>query len=167
MQEVGEYLQDVLQSNLSRTVNREAFARTAYNRYYYACYLYVKQELRKMNDQWVFRSHQNVPKVLMSHVSKEFMRMRDQAKSTGDKRFYGQINDAISSATEIASTLSTAFSIRIVADYKPEISVEFRGRNEIRLENISIATAREWFMNITSHMSLSQKELKNLVDGAG
>lgn len=152
MQEVGEYLQNAIKSNKTVPTHKDTFARTAYNRYYYACYLYVRHELHLMNNNWILTGHKNIPLVLKTQVSRELTRMKELAKNTEDRRFYSQISTAITSTAEITKTLSTALSVRYIADYNPEISVEFHGRNEILLESVSLETAKEWLVNITFHM---------------
>ena len=50
MQEVAHYLQIEALKQLAQ--HKDAFARSAYNRYYYACFLALRDAFAKMNSQW-------------------------------------------------------------------------------------------------------------------
>jgi hypothetical protein len=124
----------------------DAFGRSAFNRFYYAAYLSVRDLLIRIDDAWGRQSHKTVPDLLEQAV---LHRMRQQAKKlakTGvltharQQQINSQANMA---AADIASILRGAYTVRVTADYAPEVRVTFISSG-FRLENHSFDEARLW-----------------------
>ena len=69
MQEVGHHLQ-VHANTLPPHTARDAFARSAYNRYYYGCFLLLRSELGQMNSKWWKANHKDYPSILENSIKK-------------------------------------------------------------------------------------------------
>ncbi len=62
MHEVGHHLQKIAISKTDQ--NRDVFARSAFNRYYYGAYLNVRELLSSLNPEWSRPRHRHIPYIL-------------------------------------------------------------------------------------------------------
>ncbi len=69
MQEVAHHLQKTAHSMAG--LERDAFARSAYNRYYYACYLEIRTAFSEMSAEWGRSAHKKFPEILRSSISRD------------------------------------------------------------------------------------------------
>jgi hypothetical protein len=132
MIEVGDYLRD-------KALRDEAdpFGRSAFNRYYYATYLSIRELLRELNPDWGHVSHKDIPTLLegkvVNPIKRAARRQRDMAA----------IHGAYAAAAEIANVLRTAYAVRIVADYEPEDAIIFHD-GTFTLSNHGVGEAASW-----------------------
>jgi hypothetical protein len=143
MQEVAHHLQKTAHSMAG--FERDAFARSAYNRYYYACYLEVRDAFREMSAEWGRSAHKSFPEILRSSISKTLKSGRRAANRVGDAELERQIDQALRGCAELASIIEKANGARIIADYSPEIVVGFDGSTRFSLNGIEITEAHEWY----------------------
>ena len=142
MHSVGRHLQIHAQNNADP--DRDAFARSAYNRYYYACYLQVREALVSMNFDVKQLSHKSIPDLLGASVVSYLKRERRRAEMLGDSELVGLINAAIPAISRLASLLKEAYGLRVVADYRPEVPIEFDPSSRFSLTGIGITKADLW-----------------------
>ncbi|AJJ18879.1 hypothetical protein NUF47_003397 [Yersinia enterocolitica] len=106
----------------------DAFGRTALNRYYYATYLSVREFLGQMDKSWEGQSHSEIPTLLEGKLLK---RIKDAAKNQERSGLLTKpksksfIASASSATSLIASILKSAYSIRVISDYKPNEKLVF------------------------------------------
>jgi hypothetical protein len=81
MQEVALHLQ--VMANARQGPDRDAFARSAYNRYYYACFLEIRATLKEMSLGWSKAPHNSYPDILTA-IAKDFRAERERAFRLGD-----------------------------------------------------------------------------------
>lgn len=164
MQQVAEHL--CVEAKRLKGSDADLFARTAFNRYYYASYLSARELLARLNSQWTSQSHKGIPDLMERSLTDL---VRRQAKKLAGKglltaaqqsNLVSQVNQA---SSDIASVLRVAYAVRVVADYKPELLVIFDVPN-FTLDSHSDAEARNWkarvdrakgiILNVTKELGL-------------
>lgn len=143
VQEVAHHLQ--IKAHTMTGGERDAFARSAYNRYYYACYLEIRAVFREMSVDWGRAAHKSFPGILRSSISKNLKSGRKAANRVGDTELERRIDQALRGCAELALIIEKANGARIIADYSPDISVGFNGSARFSLNGIEITEAHEWY----------------------
>lgn len=149
---VGASLCDSAKSIQSDHDLADAFGRSAFNRYYYAAYLSVRDLLLLLNSDWLAK-HADAPGLVEKNVV-DLIRAeaRRQEKlglisSAGCKSICSQ---AAKSAAEIANTLRTGYKVRVISDYSPSQLVSFE-RNTFVLDAHTEGQARAWLKQVELH----------------
>ena len=142
MQEVGYHLQ--LHAHTLPSAYRDAFARSAYNRYYYACFLFLRSELEQMNSTWRSRNHKDYPNILRNSVNKVLTNEQKKARRRNDYDLVYKITRAKHASIEIAELMNKAYAVRVIADYEPQVGVTFENTDRFSLSDIDITTAHNW-----------------------
>jgi hypothetical protein len=122
----------------------DQFGRSSYNRYYYATFLRVRAMMRKLDEKWSQLPHAAYPETLTGAVKKKLKSGQAKATKVGDHDVAAACSKAIHAAIEIAKLMQTASATRVVADYNPDIPVDFLGNGRFALNNINITDAHEW-----------------------
>jgi hypothetical protein len=138
---------------------RDLHGRSAFNRYYYAIFLHTRQYLRDFGfvSEDDGPNHSDYPGMLVGSVLRRIKavisrRERDTLINHSDARRLKAL--AHEHLTIIADTMSTAYRIRVVADYEPSVQVHFQ-LGSFSLENTKWSTASTWATTV-------QRELKSL-----
>lgn len=128
----------------------DAFGRAAFNRYYYAAFLSTRELLVRIERSWSSEAHSKIPGLLEDALMKRIRKsIKDfQAKGVLPKgRAHSLVTQAGAATGDIASTLRSAYKVRVTADYKPEERVAFEP-NTFRLATHTEAEARQWLTRI-------------------
>jgi len=145
MNKVGEKLQDWAVGSHEENES-DAFGRSAFNRYYYAAYLETRDMLSMLDPKWARTSHKDIPQLLKRTVTavirKEANTQRKAGLITGG-RASGLCSTSNDAASELSNLLESAYDIRVVADYNPDIRVVKNGA-KIELANEKLDSARTW-----------------------
>lgn len=142
--DVAEHLSD--RARKESGARADAFGRSAFNRYYYASFLSVRELLAEIEPSWLATPHANFPDLLQDTVVKQVRREAKKQKRAGaltPSIASSLITQAVSATSEIVSVLRVANEARKAADYKPEIAVVFDA-NGFRLGDQTDAAARGW-----------------------
>jgi hypothetical protein len=142
----------------------DLFGRSAFNRYYYACFLTVRDLLAKLDEAWARQPHSNIPDLLEGKVikrMKESARQQHKAGIISEKRSKSVIHEASSAASDIASVLKVAYSVRVTADYDPNQSVTLQ-QGTLWLIEHSDAEARNWKVQVEQRKSVLLRISKEL-----
>lgn len=142
MQEVGHHLQKT--AHVIAGVERDVFARSSYNRYYYACYLEARAALNEMSADWGRARHKSFPEIFRASIPKALRTGRRTADRAGDSLLVRQIDQSLRACAELASIIERAYGTRIVADYNPEIGVGFNGTARFSLNGVEVTDAHQW-----------------------
>lgn len=148
MHQVAEYLSS--EAKQQKGAEADAFARSAFNRYYYAAFLSVREFLASIDSKWGSQNHSSLPDLLEKTLVE---RVRKQAKDLQKKelisesRQYALSKQAAQASTEIASILRIAYNVRVVADYKPEQLVSFN-HADFELAQHTRAEAMNWKLRV-------------------
>jgi hypothetical protein len=128
-------------------VDADAFGRSAFNRHYYATFLTVRDLLVQIDVAWARTPHARIPTL----VEKDLVaRIKEEAKKQVRSgvlvagRSMAIVGQSNSAATEIASVLKSAYTIRVAADYEPSHKIIF-GSTGLELDSCSIGEASSWF----------------------
>lgn len=143
MQEVAHHLQ--VQAHKETEERRDAFARSAYNRYYYASFLRARELVHRIfperNEEL---GHASYPEFLEGKVLKKLQEGQRRADRTGDHELSGILNKAKFATLSLSQQFRKANAVRITADYYPEKYIEFSGKARFSLESINISEAHNW-----------------------
>lgn len=140
--EVGHHLQKFAVS--TTPADRDAFARSAFNRYYYGAFLNVRALLGSLDPAWSSLSHSSYPEILQGKVRKRLNRARDRARRNGDNTLVNRIDSAKRASAELAKIMSIAYGIRVVADYEPDEAVNFEDASRFSLRSVDVSAAHQW-----------------------
>ena len=142
MQKVGQHLQDHAQNVPGP--DRDAFARSAYNRYYYACFLLLRDSLQAKRASWGRCRHQQYPDLLTRNVYGGLNEARKRAFKNGETDLLHLIAAAQQATREMAKIIKRAYDVRLVADYQPEVRVDFGTSSGFALKGVDVTEARRW-----------------------
>ncbi len=122
----------------------DLFGRSAYNRYYYAMFLLVRDMLAIMNQDWTSVPHKAIPELLNGTVVQRLKRAGKQATKIGDGDANKLCSQAVSAAIGLADLMKEGYASRITADYNPSIPVVLSGSDRFTLNSVSINVAHDW-----------------------
>jgi len=138
--------------HLARTANdkngieKDSFARSAFNRYYYSAFLEIRDVLKKLDPSWSKPNHADVPRLLLDATIKQIKKEANKSAKAGllnHSHAQSLITRSNAAASELAALFDTAREVRRVADYEPEIPVKTAG-NSYSLNECSLASAAAW-----------------------
>lgn len=163
MKIVGEQLESWAGSQASNP-NKDLFARSAFNRYYYAAYLVTREMLGEYEPSWKSTPHKNIPnlleKTLKKIISTELKKIYKKGQITHGER--QKTLSAISYATsDLSNLLRVAYDVRVTADYDPELLVENAGGTLI-LGIQKLSSANCWSDRTNSYCKIIRKILRDL-----
>jgi hypothetical protein len=115
---------------------RDAYARSAFNRYYYSVFLKTRDLFRTINPAWARMPHADYPETLKGAVRKQLRKGWTRARRDGDTKLQCDTEAAIRAVEALSSLLEKAYAIRVVADYEPEEVVDFRGGDRFSLKEV-------------------------------
>jgi hypothetical protein len=132
----------------------DAFGRSAFNRYYYAAYLSVRELLRQFDSTWGVK-HSKVPALLTTKVLDLVRRAAENQERVGlitDEQRISLVGQAQSATLALADIFQTAYALRVTSDYEPETLIEF-GDGTFRLMDRTDLEAHAWIASVTHHKS--------------
>ncbi len=147
MHVVGHHLQVTAWEKTPQDPDRDAYARSAFNRYYYGVFLTVRDMFRKMGLHWEEMRHASYPETLSGHITKEFRKAEKKARKINDYELQQKIHKVKSSINALKDLVKTANQIRIVADYEPDEQVLFTGETRFSLKSVDVNEAHDWGSN--------------------
>lgn len=143
---VGTTLSEKAKKNVNIDRDKaDAFGRSAFNRYYYAAYLEVRDLLLKFEPNWKIK-HADAPKYLKTNLKDIFMKKIIKYQKN-DLITVGQgskiKSDIIDAGTKIAQVLEDGYKVRTISDYFPLEAVTFEN-NTFSLDSHSESEAQKW-----------------------
>ena len=152
--DVAEHLTKQAQNNFRRGEPSfslaDAFGRSAFNRYYYACFLSVRDFLSLLDASWGRAKHKSVPELLRGKVSE---RITNELKKKERQKFFdaGEVQSkkslVLTSLDRIASIMSEAYDIRGIVDYQPDVKIVFEN-GAFQINTTSVSKAKGWLQTI-------------------
>lgn len=122
----------------------DLFGRSSFNRFYYSAYLDVRRELVAMFPD-APTMHAVMPDYLSGEIVRKLKRIREGAKRVGDHELMQLCSRAIHAAQGLSEMLKAAYKTRVVADYMPNVSVDFTDLDgDFSLDDIRISVAKSW-----------------------
>ncbi|NVK97501.1 hypothetical protein KQ247_13925 [Ruegeria pomeroyi] len=155
MQSVAHHLQvEAVKLVPASTVDADSYARSAFNRYYYATFLCVRSALVSIDRKYESSlNHKGVPDLLRGVIQKRIKAIQKKADKLGDQLLVKDCRQANSRNLKFANTLEKAYAIRVVADYTPETAVDFRS-SRFSLSGVAVTEAHDWLGEATLWASL-------------
>lgn len=163
MQVVGERLSEIAMSIRGTSPDDCLFARSAFNRYYYATFLASRQLLADTIGTKGL-PHKTLPEYLIGTFAKTIKRQIEvEFKSgvlsnTDRARMLGSLkhNTAL-----LQNLLVTAYGVRVLADYAPETPVEIE-QNTYSLGAATLSAASNWASRAQMHCKNLHKIWRDL-----
>lgn len=139
---------------------RDQFARSAFNRYYYAVYLTVRSALAQIDPSWDEPTHSQVPNLLRDTVVK---RIKKRSKSPAMNQADAKKQEYLgcTAAKTLATLVHTSNTIRVVADYDPDRLVVFEN-SVVTLAGVKASSARQWCKDANSQSTVLVNAAKKL-----
>ncbi|WP_141097733.1 MULTISPECIES: hypothetical protein [unclassified Agrobacterium] len=94
--------------------------------------------------QWTELGHADYPEILRGSIRRELKRGKDNALRMRDTETVSLFSRALTAAEGIASLMRDASRVRVVADYNPDIPIQFLSGGRFSLNNVDITTAHQW-----------------------
>lgn len=142
----------------------DLFGKSAFNRYYYSAYLITRELLQELNPEWTRQPHKGIPELLKKAIVKKvkFNIKKAEKLETMTHGEASKLKSIIMTATnELANLLSSAYEIRITADYEPDIHIVKSGA-VFYLNKESIASAKKWPDQASSYTTSIRKVWKEV-----
>lgn len=130
---------------------KDAFARSAYNRFYYSVFLQSREMMKQLDSKWSTLPHADYPKVLNGKVLRTFKLERRRAEKNRDRDLIKSIDQAMFSIERLRDIILAANVTRVVADYEPEEAIVFTAADNYSLSNIDVSDARGWTTQTAAH----------------
>ncbi|MFS6536888.1 hypothetical protein V6D52_06225 [Idiomarina loihiensis] len=141
----------------------DSFARSAFNRHYYAIFLSVRSFAKTYYPEERVK-HNNLPDKLRGKILKDLKKALKQAEELGvinssDAKSKRSI--LTHSLSELANIVSETYRVRCIADYDPEVLVQLSG-NSIILDRFRLAEFEYQLDECNKHTSIVFKISKEL-----
>lgn len=145
MRTVGEKLESLAKAEANES-SKDLFARSAYNRFYYASFLITREMLGNFNPDWRRTPHSCVPDILQTTLKKSVQgTLRKAVKKNvitiGEQQRL--LNELSIASSELANLLKNAYEVRVIADYEPEQKIVCEG-SAISLRDYRLSNASHW-----------------------
>lgn len=152
MERVGNELQNTAFDRRASADDLDQFGRSAFNRYYYATFLEVREMLRRFNPAWR-GSHAQVPDELEGSIAKRLAAIKRTAQRLDDHQGVAICQAARGGLLDLAQLMRGAYVVRVKADYEPEIRIAL---DSIRfsLDSTSINDAHNWLYRARNYIQV-------------
>lgn len=161
MEMVALHLRDQALARTTRS-EQDQFARSSFNRFYYAAFLRVRDGLASMAPHWDELAHAAIPELLRGQISSTLKKQMLQAKRNDDDDLVGACHFAISAACELAKLLDVGRMTRVTADYRPDEPIVFSSGPDFSLNSVTAKTARSWPQRADAHMWAIEKAWRQI-----
>lgn len=159
MQKVAELLSREVHSRNSLN-EKDLFARSAINRYYYACYRVVWDLLKTVYPNKKVPGHSNLPIKIHSGLYKLISKSLSDAEKRGVMR-HSEVakrrNQVRQSTKELSDILTLSYGVRCIADYEPDKKVVVTG-SKVALGETTLHAAAQWLRRTEIHCGNLQSE---------
>ncbi len=143
----------------------DVFGRSAFNRYYYACFLATRAMLGDFKPSWKGTMHKSIPELLMTGVTNEPIKAFKLAQRNGlitISQCSKNISELRESTNDLAQVLLAAYDVRVLADYEPEETV-YKREKIISIRQHKLSAASCWLDRVNGDI----KRIRKLWSEAG
>lgn len=156
METVAQHLRD---QALARTgsLEKDQFARSSFNRYYYAAFLRVRDGFAIMSTEWDEMAHASMPELLRGKITTTLKKGLAQAKRIEDNDLVSICSFALGAASKLAELLDQGRMTRVTADYRPDQSVDFSTVPDFSLNAVTVKVAKSWRHRSDLYMQTIEK----------
>lgn len=156
MHEVALHLQKVAMDKRGNAEAFDQFGRSAFNRYYYSLFLEVRSLIREFEPDWA-GAHAQLPHELTGWVTKEIKSKRKVASSRGQRDILPILDRGVQSLQALANLLKSAYSVRVTADYNPDVKISDLGTERFSLASVHVTEAHNWLGDARHNLSLVRR----------
>lgn len=156
MERVALDLQTSAQALRNDAQGFDLFGRSAYNRYYYATFLLARQMMISFDPNWK-GSHSSLPDQLAGTILKQISNFQRKALKFGDSGSIAICGSAKSALNDFSALLKEAYSVRVLADYYPEIAVTPIDGERFKLDRTTISSAHDWPIRARNYIAVIQR----------
>jgi hypothetical protein len=131
----------------------DVFARSAFNRFYYACYRIVWKLHTRVYPGERVPAHTHLPEIIEGKLYRRYL---DRARGARRNRLisdadYQKLRHKVRELTaSLSNLLREGYAVRCVADYEPDKRIANDGKR-LMLESTSLPTAVRWVERV-SHL---------------
>lgn len=143
MRQVAEHLESEAKRRRMSVDEVNLFARSAFNRYYYATFLLARELMKKFRPDWK-GNHSSLPKELTGSILREIKQLKNKANRLRDYGVVNQCDACIHHIHRLSEVLEDAYGLRVIADYEPEIAAAIDRDGTIALGDKKISEAKHW-----------------------
>ncbi len=132
------HLRDQALNSSAHSAHCDAFARSAYNRYYYACFLCVRDTLTKMNigTPAERKMHAKISRLLDKQVTTRFTKQLKESRENEEDYIVVIMNSAIEATSRLKDVMLDAKATRTTADYEIDSLVDFNENGIFLLKGV-------------------------------
>jgi hypothetical protein len=163
MQVVGKHLTDFAMSIRGTSPDDGLFARSAFNRYYYATFLASRQLVIETTGTQRL-PHKALPEYLIGQFQKTMKRQIQAGFKSGvlsNANRARMLNALMQNTLLLRELLVTAYGVRVLADYEPDIPVEMKD-DTYSLGAATLSAAGNWASRAQMHCKNLHKIWKDL-----
>ncbi len=158
--------EELVSTARSKSISDEIdlFARSSFNRYYYAAYLMVRETLGQLDEKWRGEGHEGIPDLLKGKVTTIGRRELRSQKNKGlltDSEYSIKKTSFDKAIEELARLMKEGYQTRVTADYYPEERIETVGK-DYKLLTKTTGEARSWVDRAERYSGILLKIWKDL-----
>jgi hypothetical protein len=161
MEIVALHLRDEANARTIRP-EQDQFARSSFNRFYYAAFLRVRDGLAGMASGWDEMAHAGMPDLLRGKIAAAIKKELAQAKRNKDDELASTCSFALKAISELAKMLDQGRMTRVAADYRPEELIDFSKAPDFTLNAVSVSVAKSWPARADAHMRTIEKAWRQI-----
>ena len=163
MDTVGRHLQVHALALHKQGSDADLFARSAYNRYYYATFLIVRETVSSLDSAWIGLPHKNYPELLEGKILTKISTAKRRAVSLSDQKLIRSCQSATNAIKLLAELMRSSSSVRVLADYEPETKISFEGNGRFKLSGVDITVADQWPVRAKAFASIITDTWRQLI----
>ena len=143
MHEVALHLQKAAVAKRSNADEFDQFGRSAFNRYYYSLFLEVRSLIREFEPDWA-GAHSQLPQELTGSIKRDFKSKRKSFVSRKQNDSLLILDRGVQGLHALANLLISANTVRVMADYYPEVRISDLGSDRFSLASVQVTEAHNW-----------------------
>lgn len=143
MRLVAEHLEKEALKRRKRPDELDSFARSAFNRYYYATFLQARLLIRQFKPAWR-GTHGGLPADLVSVAKRDIGLIKNKAQRSRDWEVVDKCEICTHHLHGLSELLQSAYAIRVTADYEPDILATIEKGGAITMGQKKITEAKNW-----------------------
>ena len=153
---IGNYLTKQSICILKNTKLKDAFIRSAYNRYYYSCFLRARVMIKE-----VLNSNLQYHRETKGKIKEIYNKEKKRYKNTDDEEVKNHLETLNTVCDAFIHLMETAKEARSFADYYWGDEKDYE-KIKSRLGSISIINAEKWLEEVEEYIYLIQRIRGNL-----
>lgn len=156
MHEVALHLQTAAVSRRKNPAEFDQFGRSAFNRYYYSVFLEVRVLIREFKPDWA-GAHSQLPSELTGSITREIRAKKKSALAKKQSDAIPVFDRGLQGLDALSTLLNKANTVRIQADYVPEVKISDLGSKRFSLGAVPVTDAHNWLAEAKRNIELVRR----------